>query len=187
MSTPEQEILQRSADAFQSITGLAREVRLAVDIIVPALRRGNRVFFCGNGGSAADCQHLAAELQGRYLRERDPWAAVALTTNTSTLTAIANDYGYEEVFARQVRGLGRAGDVLWAMSTSGNSPNVVAALRAGRTHQLTLIGFTGQKESAMTPLCDLCVRVPSPHTPRIQEMHIALGHAICELIEAELA
>jgi D-sedoheptulose 7-phosphate isomerase len=179
--------LHETAASFQGITSLAREVGEAKAILLKALRSGGRVFFCGNGGSAADAQHLAGEFLGRFLLERAPWPALALTVNTSTLTAIANDYGYETVFARQLAGLGRAGDVLVALSTSGNSRNVVAALETARAQSIGTIGFTGRNESAMSRLCDLCIRAPSTHTPRIQEMHIAIGHAICELVEAELA
>jgi D-sedoheptulose 7-phosphate isomerase len=187
MSTPEERLLREAAASFQSITSLAHEVREAKNLLVKALQSGGRIFFCGNGGSAADSQHLAGEFLGRFLLERDPWSALALTVNTSTLTAIANDYGYDAVFARQLRGLGRAGDVLVGLSTSGNSRNVVAAIEAARPLAIATIGLTGQNESVMSGICDLCIRVPSTHTPRIQEMHIAIGHAVCELVEAELA
>jgi D-sedoheptulose 7-phosphate isomerase len=187
MLSREEALLREAAETFNSITALADELRQAKNMVAGALRSDCRIFFCGNGGSAADSQHLAAELLGRFLLERKPWAAVALTVNTSAITAIANDYGYEEVFSRQIRGLGNKGDVLVGISTSGNSPNVVAALTAARSLGILTIGLTGQRESAMSALCDLCIRVPSTHTPRIQEMHIAFGHAMCELVEAELA
>lgn len=187
MSRREDVHLHAIAAAFQKITAMSDEVRRATEIIVAALRAGNRVFFCGNGGSAADAQHLAAELLGRFLIERDPFAAVALNVNVSAMTAIANDYGYEQVFSRQLRGLGRQGDVLVGISTSGNSANIVAALEAARDMGIATIGLTGASGGAMAPMCDLPIRVPSGDTPRIQEMHIALGHAICEFVESELA
>jgi len=187
MTRREEVHLHAIAATFQKITGLSAEVRRATEIIVASLRAGNRVYFCGNGGSAADAQHLAAELLGRFLIDRDPFAAVALNVNVSALTAIANDYGYDEVFSRQIRGLGRPGDVLVAISTSGNSSNVLAALEAARNLDIATIGMTGMSGGAMEPLCDLCIRAPSGDTPRIQEMHIALGHAICEFVESELA
>jgi len=155
----------------------------AAGLMTDGLRAGGKVLFCGNGGSAADSQHLAAELTGRYLRDRAPLAAVALTVDSSALTAIANDYSYDEVFARQVRGLGRPGDVLVGISTSGNSRNVVAALEAARAIGLATIGLTGAGGGRMKDLCDVCLCVPSTDTPRIQEMHIAAGHMLCELVE----
>ena len=185
--TRSQTLLDETAASFQRLTEMAGEVDRAVAMIVAALKAGGRVFFCGNGGSAADAQHLAAELLGKFLIDRAPLAAIALTTNTSAITAIANDFGYEEAFERQLRGLGRAGDVVVGISTSGNSRSVVATLAAARAMGIATIGMTGARESAMTPLCDLSIRVPSTHTPRIQEMHIALGHAICELVEIEFA
>lgn len=143
--------------------------------------------FCGNGGSAADSQHLAAELEGRFLIDRRPFAAVALTTNTSSLTAIGNDFGFDTVFERQVRGLGRANDALFAISTSGNSANVLRALQAAREIGLVTIGLTGSTGGKMAPLCDLALRIPSPSTPRIQEMHILAGHIVCDIVERALA
>ena len=143
--------------------------------------------FCGNGGSAADAQHLAAELMGRFMIDRAPLPAMALTVNSSAMTAIANDYSYEEVFDRQLRGIGRSGDVLVAISTSGNSGNVVRAIEAAREINILTIGLTGESGGRMGNLCDICIRVPSASTPRIQEMHIAVGHCLCELVEAALA
>jgi D-sedoheptulose 7-phosphate isomerase len=187
MPTPEERVLHEAAASFQLITGLVCEVRVAKDTLLNALRSGNRVFLCGNGGSAADCQHLAAEFVGRFLLERTPLPAIALTVNTSVLTSIANDYSYATVFSRQVRGLGRAGDVLIGLSTSGNSENVVAAIEMARSLGMLTIALTGKSDSAMSRVSDQCVQVPSTHPPRIQEMHIAIGHAICELVEAEYA
>ncbi|AWK90207.1 D-sedoheptulose 7-phosphate isomerase [Azospirillum thermophilum] len=170
----------RNFAAFAEQTG---PVAVAAGLMIEGLRGGGKVLFCGNGGSAADSQHLAAELTGRYLHDRPPLAAVALTVDSSALTAIANDYSYDEVFARQVRALGRAGDVLVGISTSGNSRNVVAALEAARALGLRTVGLTGAGGGRMAELCDVCIRVPSTDTPRIQEMHIAAGHMLCELVE----
>jgi len=172
---------------FVAFAEQAATVAAAADLVIQGLRNGGKVLFCGNGGSAADCQHLAAELAGRYLRDRAPMAAVALTVDSSILTAVANDYSYDEVFARQVRGLGRPGDVLVGISTSGNSRNVVAALEAARAIGMHCIGLTGAGGGRMKELCDVCVCVPSTDTPRIQEMHIAAGHMMCELVETALA
>lgn len=172
---------------FAALAGQAGAVAAAAGLAIEALRGGGKLLFCGNGGSAADCQHLAAELTGRYLKDRPPLPAVALTVDTSALTAIANDYSYDEVFARQVRALGRPGDLLVGISTSGNSRNVVAALRAARDGGLRTVGLTGARGGAMAELCDLCLCVPSTDTPRIQEMHIAAGHMMCELIENALS
>lgn len=159
----------------------------AAERIIEAIRGGGTVLFCGNGGSAADSQHLAAELMGRFAKDRAPMAALALTVDTSALTAIGNDYGYDEVFARQLRGIGRKGDVLVGLSTSGNSTNVVAAIKAARERGIVTIGLTGAGGGKMRELCDLCLCVPSGNTARIQEMHIAAGHTICMLVEEALA
>jgi D-sedoheptulose 7-phosphate isomerase len=142
--------------------------------------------FCGNGGSAADAQHWAGELVSRFNYDRPGLAAIALTTDTSILTAIGNDYGYERLFAHQVEALGVTGDVLIAISTSGNSPNIVVALEAARARGITSIGFTGEAGGKMAALCDICLRIPSSSTPRIQEGHEVLGHAICGMIEAAI-
>jgi D-sedoheptulose 7-phosphate isomerase len=155
----------------------------AAEALVASLESGGTVYFCGNGGSAADAQHLAAELAGRYRMERPALAAVALTTNSSTLTAIGNDYGFAQIFARQLEGLGVAGDVLVAISTSGRSPNVVAAIETAHQLGMTVIGMTGMQARRFAALCDLALVTPSDSTPRIQEGHIAMGHALCELVE----
>jgi len=151
--------------------------------LIKALRAGNKILFCGNGGSAADSQHLAAELTGRYRRDRRPLAAIALTVDTSALTAIGNDYGFHDIFARQLAGIGRAGDVLVALSTSGSSENVIRAIEAARRLDIVAVGLTGESGGAMAGLCDLCVQVPSTDTARIKEMHIAVGHILCGLVE----
>ena len=157
------------------------------DLVADALRSGGRVLLCGNGGSAADATHLAAELVGRFYLERTPWAAISLSDNTSSMTCIANDYDFTEVFARQVRALGRPGDVLLAFSTSGGSPNVLEAVRAAREAGLTTIGLTGASGGELAEAADLCLRAPSDDTPRIQECHMLVGHTVCELVEVSLA
>jgi D-sedoheptulose 7-phosphate isomerase len=151
--------------------------------ILTALRAGNKVLVIGNGGSAADAQHIAAEIVGRYKQDRPAWAAIALTTDTSALTAISNDYGFEQVFARQVEGLGQRGDVLLALSTSGRSPNILAALRTARERGLVTIGFTGSKGEALRSLCDHLLVSPSDDTPVVQQIHLAVAHGICDEIE----
>lgn len=148
-----------------------------------ALQGGNTLFFMGNGGSAADSQHLAAEFVGRFASERKALPAIALTTDTSILTSIGNDYGYEQVFARQVGALVRAGDVVVGISTSGNSANVVLAMTKARQKGAKTIGMTGQKGGKLAECCDLCLQVPSRITARIQEAHILIGHIVCELID----
>ena len=153
------------------------------DTIAAALKAGGKVMLCGNGGSAADAQHIAAELLGRYEAEREPLAALALTTDTSALTAIGNDYGFEHVFSRQVRGLGRKGDVLVGLSTSGKSPNVLAALDAAREMGIAAIGFTGKKGGDMSSCCDIVLNAPSDKTAVIQEIHMTAAHIVCGLVE----
>ncbi|HXL69461.1 MAG TPA: D-sedoheptulose 7-phosphate isomerase [Xanthobacteraceae bacterium] len=153
------------------------------DTIAAALKAGGKVMLCGNGGSAADAQHIAAELLGRYEAEREPLAALALTTDTSALTAIGNDYGFEHVFSRQVRGLGRKGDVLVGLSTSGKSPNVLAALDAAREMGIAAIGFTGKKGGDMSSCCDIVLNAPSDKTAVIQQIHLTAAHIVCGLVE----
>ncbi len=148
------------------------------------LGRGGKILWMGNGGSAADCQHLAAELVGRFRKEREAMASIALTTDTSILTAVGNDYGYDEVFRRQVLALCAPGDVVIGLSTSGNSQNVLRGLEAAKAKGGILVGFTGEGGGKMKDLCDLSLRVPSSNTARIQEMHITVGHILCEIIEA---
>ena len=161
-------------------------IQQAADASVQALKKGNKILFAGNGGSAADAQHWAGELVSRFYYDRPGLPGIALTTDTSILTAIGNDYGYDYVFARQVEALGQQGDVLYAISTSGNSRNIVRAVEAARDRRMTVIGFTGQGGGQLGDMCDLCFRVPSDETPRIQEGHEALGHMLCALIEAEM-
>lgn len=178
--------LEETARNYQTLTAQASAISRIGLTIVERMRDGGLTMFCGNGGSAADAQHLAAELQGRFLHDRRPMSSVALTTNTSTLTAIGNDYGYDQVFDRQVIGLGRPSDVLVGLSTSGNSRNVIRAIEAAKDMGIYTLGLTGSGGGAMAEICDDCIRVPSDHTARIQEMHIAVGHMLCEIIEAEL-
>ncbi|MCA3359141.1 MAG: D-sedoheptulose 7-phosphate isomerase [Roseomonas sp.] len=169
--------------ADQKLCAATAEV---AEACVAALRAGRKLLFCGNGGSAADAQHWAGELVSRFNYDRPGLAAIALTTDTSILTAIGNDYGYDRLFARQVEALGVAGDVLLAISTSGNSPNILAALEAARARGITAIGFTGETGGKMIDVCDICLCIPSTSTPRIQEGHEVLGHAICGMIEAAI-
>ncbi|WP_276819578.1 D-sedoheptulose-7-phosphate isomerase [Mailhella massiliensis] len=148
-----------------------------------SLADGGKILVCGNGGSAADAQHMTGELLGRFLMERPSLPAVALNVDTSTLTAVGNDYGYDEVFARQVRGLGCPGDVLVAFSTSGGSPNVIRAIEAAREKGMTVVGLTGKGGGRMAAMCDCLLNVPHNHTPLIQEMHEACMHLLCQLID----
>ena len=157
-----------------------------VERVVAALGAGRKVLLAGNGGSAGDAQHIAGEFLCRLNYDRAPIPAIALTTDSSVMTAIANDYGYEKVFERQVLGLGVAGDVLIALSTSGRSPNVLRAMAAARERGLVVVGFTGREGGDMPALCDLCLRVPCDATPLIQQLHIAAGHILCGLVEARL-
>jgi D-sedoheptulose 7-phosphate isomerase len=159
----------------------------AAGLIAQSLRETRKLLLFGNGGSAADAQHIAAEFVGRFLRDRSPLPALALTVNPSAVTAIANDYGYEEVFARQVRALGVAGDVACGISTSGNSANVIRGLEAARELGMRTIGLTGAEGGGMPAVCDQCLCFPSASTPRIQEGHILMGHVICEIVEDEFA
>lgn len=165
---------------------LIGQMKRVVDISVDALTAGHRLLFAGNGGSAADAQHWAGELVSRFYYDRPGLAAIALTTDTSILTAIGNDYGYDYVFARQVEALGRPGDVFFAISTSGNSKNILRAISAAKERGIRIVGFTGEGGGEMADRCDLCLRVPSNETPRIQEGHEFLGHTICALIEARM-
>ena len=170
----------------KTLPTLADAVSSAVDMIYSSLAAGGQLLIGGNGGSAADAQHLAAELTGRFLRERQPFRALALHVNTSSLTAIGNDYGYEFVFARELSAHARPGDIFLAITTSGNSPNILRAIEAAREGKVTVIGLTGDSGGKMRSACDLCLCIPSKSTARIQEMHITIGHAICELLEERL-
>ena len=177
---------QASSENFVKLTAMTGEIARTAEQITERVRAGGKVIFCGNGGSAADAQHLAAELMGRFMIDRAPLAAMALSVNTSTITAIGNDFGYDEVFERQLRGIGRPGDVLVGISTSGNSNNVVMAIEAAKKIGILTVALTGEGGGKMAEICDISHRVPSRSTPRIQEMHIAVGHCLCEWIEAAL-
>ncbi|KIC91809.1 SIS domain-containing protein [Flavihumibacter sp. ZG627] len=154
-----------------------------VDLVTEAFRQGNRVYFCGNGGSAADAQHLAAEFSGRFYKNRKALPAEALHCNTSYLTAVANDYSYDEIYARLVDGIMNSGDVLFGFSTSGNSGNIIKAFEVAKTKGVVTIGFTGDTGGKIRELCDYLINIPTGITPRIQESHIMVGHIICELVE----
>jgi len=184
-----EEIIQASIDTKKRILAsqaLIQNVHQCVLVMSEALRNGNKLLFCGNGGSAADAQHLAAEFSGRFYKDRKAWPAEALHVNTSYLTAVANDYSYDVVYARIVDGIGKPGDVLIGISTSGNSKNIVKALEVAQQLQMTTIGLTGEAGGAMKERCQILLNVPSTDTPRIQEAHIMLGHIICQLVEETL-
>jgi D-sedoheptulose 7-phosphate isomerase len=166
-----------------SLLAAARKI---AEVVTATLRGGNKLLIVGNGGSAADAQHIAAEIVGRYKHDRPAYAAIALTTDTSALTAIANDYGFEQVFARQIAGLGRRGDALLALSTSGRSPNILAALTTARERGIVAIGMTGKRGESLGALCDHLLVAPSDDTPVIQQIHLAVAHGICEAIEQGL-
>lgn len=168
------------------LASLLSPIMTAADWMTAALYAGHKLLLFGNGGSAADAQHIAAEFVGRFEKERRAWPAIALTTDTSILTALGNDYGIDAVFARQIEALGQPGDVVLAFSTSGNSPNVLEGVKAARAKGLRVIGFTGADGGKLAPLCDLALRVPSRRTARIQEGHMVICHALCEVTEAAL-
>ncbi|MGD9615745.1 MAG: D-sedoheptulose 7-phosphate isomerase [Alphaproteobacteria bacterium] len=181
--------LARSRDAVEAAIadpGFVATVAAIADRVTDALKAGNKLLLAGNGGSAADAQHIAGEFLSRLYYDRAPVAAMALTTDSSVLTAIGNDYGFEHLFERQVLGIGRTGDVLIAISTSGRSPNILRALLAARRNGLAAIGFTGSGGGDMPVLCDLCLLAPSDSTPLIQQLHITAGHIVCGLVEARL-
>jgi D-sedoheptulose 7-phosphate isomerase len=183
------EYLKRSRDAVQAaIDDPAFVATLAAiaEVTASALAGGYKLLLAGNGGSAADAQHLAGEFLARFNYDRAPVAAVALTTDSSVLTAISNDYGYEEVFARQIRGLGNSGDVFFALSTSGRSRNILRAIEAARDKKLTIVGLTGRTGGEMRRHCDICLLAPSDSTPLIQQIHIIAGHIICGIVEERL-
>jgi D-sedoheptulose 7-phosphate isomerase len=158
----------------------------AASLITDCLKSGGKILLFGNGGSAADAQHVAAELVGRFVRERDGLPAVALTTDSSILTAVGNDYGFDRIFARQVQALGRPGDVVIALSTSGNSPNVLEGVKAAKQGKLKTIGLSGNQGGLLAGQADMTITIPSDSTARIQECHITIGHLLCELVEREL-
>jgi D-sedoheptulose 7-phosphate isomerase len=188
----QQEVARQIGESGRVIEAMRADPRLvaAVEAIaaacIKALEDGNKLLFLGNGGSAADAQHLAGEMVSRFAYDRPGLPAFALTTDTSVLTAIGNDYGYEHLFARQVQAVGKPGDVLFGITTSGRSPNVLAALETGRKLGLVTVGMTGNRRERIVGLADHCIEVPSADTPRIQEGHIITGHIICGLIEGRM-
>ncbi|MBC9913305.1 D-sedoheptulose-7-phosphate isomerase [Chitinophaga varians] len=165
---------------------LLHTIQQVAEVIGLSLKQGHKVLFCGNGGSAADAQHLAAEFSGRFYKDREPLYAEALHCNTSYMTAVGNDYGYEHVYARMLRGMGQAGDVLVALSTSGNSANILEAMKVARDKGMTIVTLTGATGGKMKDDSDYLINIPSTDTPRIQEAHITVGHIICEIVENNL-
>ena len=181
--------IQNSINVKQQILDvkeLLDKIEQSIVLIISALNNGNKILFCGNGGSAADAQHLAAELSGRFYFDRAPLASEALHCNSSYLTAVANDYGYDEVFARIIKGIGKKGDVLVGLSTSGNSQNIIKAFEVAKQQGINVIAFTGATGGKMKELADILLNVPSTDTPRIQEAHITVGHVICEQVEQRI-
>jgi D-sedoheptulose 7-phosphate isomerase len=167
-------------------TVLLQSVGKIIEEIIACYNKGGKVLWCGNGGSAADAQHLSAELSGRFYYDRPPLFSEALHVNTSYITAVANDYSYDIIYSRLVEAMGRPGDIIIGLSTSGNSRNVIMALEAGKAKGLTTIGFTGASGGKMKEACQILINIPSTDTPRIQECHMLLGHTICELVEMKL-
>jgi D-sedoheptulose 7-phosphate isomerase len=182
-------IIQASVDTKQQILAddaLMARIGKVTEEIANAFKAGRKVLFCGNGGSAADAQHLAAEFSGRFYTDRNPLPSEALHCNTSYLTAVANDYGYDVVYSRMVKGVGQKGDVLVGLSTSGNSVNIIKALEVAKEIGMITVCFTGKSGGKMKDMCDHLLNVPSNDTPRIQESHIMIGHIICQLVEEQL-
>ena len=183
------EVLQSSISVKALVLAdehLLARIQEATELIVAAFRNKNKVLFCGNGGSAADAQHLAAEFSGRFYYDREPLDAEALHVNSSYLTAVANDYAYDEVYSRLVKAKGTKGDILVALSTSGNSGNIIKAMKTAKAAGMKTIGFTGETGGEMKSISDILINIPSTDTPRIQELHITVGHIICELVESSL-
>ncbi len=183
------EIIESSINVKQQVlqdTELLTTIENVIGVITGAFKRGKRVYFCGNGGSAADAQHLAAEFSGRFYTDRKALPAEALHCNTSYLTAVANDYGYDAVFARMIDGIGNEGDILIGLSTSGNSANIIKAFEAAKEKQMITIAFTGITGGQMKTISDHLINVPSADTPRIQESHITIGHIVCQLVEENM-
>lgn len=182
-------IIQASIDTKQQVLNngtLLTTIEKVVGAVTTSFKNGNRVYFCGNGGSAADAQHLAAEFSGRFYTDRKALPAEALHCNTSYLTAVANDYGYDVVFSRMIDGIGQAGDVLIGLSTSGNSGNIIKAFDVAKEKQMITVAFTGETGGKMKDMADHLINVPSKDTPRIQESHIMIGHIICQLVEEKM-
>lgn len=181
--------IQEHLDVIQSLLNdesILQSTQILIDTMTDTFRKGGRVFFCGNGGSAADAQHLAAELSGRFYLDRNALNAEALHVNSSFITAIGNDYGFEKIFSRQLQAKGSAGDLLIAISTSGNSANIIDCLKTAREMNIRAVGWSGSRKNKMEEICDQMIKIPSTDTPRIQEAHILLGHIICEQVEKNL-
>ncbi len=187
LETIERELHAHKVTVEKTITTLIPQIEEAATLMIERLQSGHKILLCGNGGSAADAQHIAAELTGRYKSERRGLPAIALTTDTSALTAIGNDYGYERIFARQTEALANEGDLLIGISTSGNSLNVIEALKMAKMIGCHTVGLSGKDGGAMNGVCDLNIVVPSDDTPRIQEMHILIGHTLCQLVDDALS
>lgn len=187
------EIIQKTLDDHALVlravqSGLVNQIAQAGEMLIVALERSNKILLCGNGGSAADAQHIAAELTGRYLKkDRRALPAIALTTDTSALTALGNDFGFAQIFARQVTALGVRGDILVAISTSGNSPNILEAVQAARNYGMQILAMSGGTGGKLKDKADLSLIIPSDHTPHIQEMHILIAHILCDLIDRHFA
>lgn len=182
-------IIEASVQVKQQIladASLQQRIEEAIRMIVTAFNNGNKVLFCGNGGSAADAQHLAAEFSGRFYKDRKALPSEALHCNTSYLTAVANDYSYDVIYSRIIDGIGEKGDVLVGLSTSGNSGNILKAFEVSKEKGVSTIGFTGATGGKMKDACDILLNVPSTDTPRIQESHIMIGHIICQLVEEQI-
>lgn len=182
-------IIQASIETKQQVlqnAELLSTIEKVIDVITVAFKNGKKVYFCGNGGSAADAQHLAAEFSGRFYIDRKAWPAEALHCNTSYLTAVANDYGYDVVYARMIDGIGQPGDILIGLSTSGNSANIVKAFEAAIQKKMITIAFTGMTGGQMKSLSNYLINIPSTDTPRIQESHITVGHIICQIVEEKI-
>ena len=178
--------LQQHKALFETLDALDASVHQAIELIVQSLKNNKKLMICGNGGSAADSQHIAAEFTGRFIKDRPPIAALALSTDTSALTCIGNDYSFDEVFSRQLRALGQAGDCLLGISTSGNSPNVIQAVLAAKELGIKTVGLLGRDGGKLSAMCDCSIVVPSDVTARIQEAHILIGHSICGAVEQDL-
>lgn len=182
-------IIQESINVKEAIIAdadLLNKIEIAAQLCVKSLQNGGKIHFCGNGGSAADAQHLAAELSGRFYYDRKPLNAEALHVNTSYLTATANDYSFDMIYSRMIEGSAKQGDVLIAISTSGNSNNIIKAIETAKGKQMVIIGMTGKTGGLMSKMCDVLLNIPSTCTPRIQESHIMVGHIICEIIESTI-
>ncbi|CAN5525256.1 D-sedoheptulose 7-phosphate isomerase [soil metagenome] len=189
MSTDIKKLIQASIETKIQILNddqMIANLNTIAKLMAQSFRDGHKVLFCGNGGSAADAQHLAAELSGRFYTDRDPLYSEALHVNSSFMTAVANDYSYDVVYSRMIKGCGRKGDVLVGISTSGNSKNIILALEEAKKQGMITVGMTGASGGKMNDICDYILKVPSSDTPRIQESHILMGHIICQLIEEEL-